>query len=105
HYGINRQPLMTFEPHLLRDDADRAECVAEVARLQSGRERDAHAPRIALLKKIITLYDDDFLRGQTPDPIDAIVFRMQQLGLRQADVARWLGGRNRASEVLARKRP
>jgi HTH-type transcriptional regulator/antitoxin HigA len=30
---------------------------------------------------------------------------MEQLGLRQKDVAPLLGGKNRASEVLARKRP
>jgi HTH-type transcriptional regulator / antitoxin HigA len=40
-----------------------------------------------------------------PDPIDAILFRMQEKGLRQKDIADLLGGRNRASEVLARKRP
>ena len=40
-----------------------------------------------------------------PDPIDAILFRMEERGLRQKDLARVLGGKNRASEVLARKRP
>ena len=40
-----------------------------------------------------------------PDPVDAIRFRMDQLGLRQADLVPLLGARSRVSEVLARKRP
>ena len=40
-----------------------------------------------------------------PDPVEAILFRMEEQGLRQKDIADIVGGRNRASEVLARKRP
>jgi HTH-type transcriptional regulator/antitoxin HigA len=39
-----------------------------------------------------------------PDPVDAILFRMEQQGLRQKDIAPLLGGKNRASEILSRKR-
>jgi HTH-type transcriptional regulator/antitoxin HigA len=40
-----------------------------------------------------------------PDPIEALAFRMEQQELRQKDIAPLLGGKNRASEVLSRKRP
>ena len=40
-----------------------------------------------------------------PDPVDAILFRMDQLGLRQRDLVPILGSRSRVSEILARKRP
>jgi HTH-type transcriptional regulator / antitoxin HigA len=30
---------------------------------------------------------------------------MDQMGLKQADIAKYFGGKNRASEVLSRKRP
>lgn len=39
-----------------------------------------------------------------PDPLSAIRFRMEQQGLRAKDLALYLGGRNRVSEVLAGKR-
>ena len=39
-----------------------------------------------------------------PDPIEAIKFRMDQLGLKQSDIAEVIGGKNRASEILNRKR-
>jgi HTH-type transcriptional regulator/antitoxin HigA len=39
-----------------------------------------------------------------PDPIDAIKFRMDQLGLTRKDLETMLGGRGRVSEILAKKR-
>ena len=38
-------------------------------------------------------------------PVEAILFRMDEQGLRQKDIADIVGGKNRASEVLSRKRP
>jgi HTH-type transcriptional regulator/antitoxin HigA len=39
-----------------------------------------------------------------PDPIDAIQFRMEQMGMTNADLVKYLGSQSRVSEVLNRKR-
>jgi len=39
-----------------------------------------------------------------PDPIDAIKFRMEQMGLTKTDMAKYLGSPSRVSEVLGGKR-
>jgi len=39
-----------------------------------------------------------------PDPIDAIKFRMEQMGMNKADMVKYLGSQSRVSEVLNRKR-
>jgi antitoxin component HigA of HigAB toxin-antitoxin module len=41
---------------------------------------------------------------ESPDPIEAIKIRMEEMQLKQIDLADALGGRNRVSEVLNRKR-
>jgi HTH-type transcriptional regulator / antitoxin HigA len=61
--------------------------------------------RLELLAKLIDDYERERFRFRKPDPIDAILFRMEEQGLRQADIAALVGGKNRASEILARKRP
>jgi HTH-type transcriptional regulator/antitoxin HigA len=61
--------------------------------------------RLELLAKLVEDYERARFEFARPDPIDAIRFRMEQQGLRQKDIADLLGGKNRASEVLARKRP
>ena len=40
----------------------------------------------------------------SPDPIEAIKIRMEELQLRQKDLVGIIGGKNRVSEVLNRKR-
>lgn len=40
----------------------------------------------------------------SPDPIEAIKYRMEELQLSQKDIAVYFGGENRVSEVLNRKR-
>jgi HTH-type transcriptional regulator / antitoxin HigA len=40
----------------------------------------------------------------SPDPIEVIKYRMEELKLSQKDIAKYFGGENRVSEVLNRKR-
>lgn len=61
--------------------------------------------RLELLAKLIEDYEKEHYPIALPDPVEAILFRMEQEGLRQKDIAPYLGGKNRASEVLSRKRP
>ena len=40
---------------------------------------------------------------ELPDPIEAIKFRMEQLGLNQKDLSEVIGYKSRVSEILSRK--
>lgn len=65
----------------------------------------AEAERLELLSVLIEAYENQKYPVEAPDPIDAILFRMQEQGLRQADLVPYFGTRSRVSEVLGRKRP
>jgi HTH-type transcriptional regulator/antitoxin HigA len=60
---------------------------------------------LEVLSILVEVYEEKHSPIPPPDPVDAIRFRMDQLGLKQADISKCLGGKNRASEVLSRKRP
>jgi HTH-type transcriptional regulator/antitoxin HigA len=60
--------------------------------------------RLEVLVTLVEAYEQKHYKVEAPDPVDAIKFRMEQLGLKPSDLARILGGRNRVSEVLNRKR-
>ena len=49
-------------------------------------------------------YEQKHYKINPPDPVEAIKFRMEQLGLKPSDLAKILGGRSRVSEVLNKKR-
>ncbi len=60
---------------------------------------------IELLSLLVEKYEMEHHLLGIPDPIEAIRFRMEQMNLRQADIAPLFGGKTRVSEVLHRRRP
>ena len=58
-----------------------------------------------LLAILIEKYERDHFPVDPPDPVDAILFRMDQMNLKQKDLAPYFGGKTKISEVLNRKRP
>ena len=63
------------------------------------------AARFDVLAALIEAYEAHVWPIEAPDTVDAIKEVMAQRSLGQADLARLLGSRSRASELLHRKRP
>jgi HTH-type transcriptional regulator/antitoxin HigA len=59
---------------------------------------------IELLSLLVEKYEQEHFLIEAPNPIDAIKFRLEQMNLKQADVAPLFGGKTRVSEVLNGKR-
>lgn len=57
-----------------------------------------------LLSLLIEKYEHENYRMEAPSPLEAIKFRMEQMGLKQNDIAPLFGGKTRVSEVLNGKR-
>ncbi|MBD0285984.1 MAG: helix-turn-helix domain-containing protein [Flavisolibacter sp.] len=59
---------------------------------------------LELLGILIDKYEQEYYPIDYPDPIEAIKFRMEQLGYNQNDLAKVVGLKSRASEILNKKR-
>jgi HTH-type transcriptional regulator/antitoxin HigA len=96
-----------MELRIIKTEAQYREALAEVERLalSDPEPESTDGARLELIAKLVEDYEKTRFVFAKPDPIDAILFRMEEQGLRQKDIAELLGGKNRASEVLARKRP
>ncbi|RUA33316.1 MAG: transcriptional regulator [Bacteroidetes bacterium] len=57
-----------------------------------------------VLSILIEKYEDEHYPIEAPDPIEAIKFRMEQMGMKNKDLAEIIGYKSRASEILSRKR-
>lgn len=66
---------------------------------------EVETERLELLSVIVEAHEREKYPIETPDPIDAIMFRMEEKGMRQADLVPYLGTKSRVSEILNRKRP
>lgn len=95
-----------MEPRIIKTEEHYRAALAEVERLatEDPVAGSAEGDRLELLAKLVEDYEKERYRFARPDPVEAILFRMEEQGLRQKDVAELLGGKNRASEVLSRKR-
>ena len=59
---------------------------------------------LEVLGILIDKYENEYFPISLPDPIEAIKFRMEQMGYSQSDLAKIVGLKSRASEILNRKR-
>ena len=90
----------------IRTDADYRAALALVALYFDNEpeiDSDAGAHFEAMLA-LIEAYEARHYPMSPPDPIDAILFRMEQQGLKPKDLEPMIGQMNRVYEVLNRKR-
>lgn len=60
---------------------------------------------LELLALVIEDYERKVVPPAMPDPVDAILFRIDQAGLSRRDLLPFIGSASKVSEVLSRKRP
>jgi HTH-type transcriptional regulator/antitoxin HigA len=96
-----------MELRIIKTDEQHRRYLEEARRLAKGDPgpESNDGARLELLAKLIDDYERERFTFRKPDSIEAILFRMEEQGLRQADIAAIVGGKNRASEILSRKRP
>lgn len=96
-----------MEPRIIKTENQYRAYLAEVERLaaEDPVPGTPDGDRLELLAKLVEDYEKERFKFDRPNPVDAILFRMEEQGLRQKDLAPLLGGKNRASEILSRKRP
>jgi HTH-type transcriptional regulator/antitoxin HigA len=88
----------------IRTAADHRKALHEIERLWKAVPGTPEHDRLEVLETLVEAWEDKHVPIPPPDPVEAIRFRLDQLGLGQRDLARILGSRARASEVLNRRR-
>ena len=91
----------------IRNEADYDWALGEIERYFANEPRRGakEAARFDVLAALIDAYEAKHWPIEPPDPVEAIRYRMGQAGFSQADLARLVGSRSRASEILNRRRP
>ena len=88
----------------VRNEREHKAALAEVERLWDAKPGTSEHDRLDVLVTLIEAYEDKHEPIPPPDPIDAILFRMDQLDLDRKDLEPLIGSRARVSEVLGRRR-
>ena len=88
----------------VRTSKDHRAALAEVERLWDAKPGTPEHDRLEVLVTLIEAYEAKRHPIPPPDPVEAILFRLDQLDLNRRDLERLIGSRARVSEVLGRRR-
>lgn len=93
---------MTLRPIKTKKDYQNA--LLRLERIFDAKPGSSEGDELEILGILIDTYEKIHYPIEFPDPIEAIKFRMEQLGYNQSDLASVVGLKSRASEILNKKR-
>lgn len=94
---------MNLKP--IRNKNDLNEALGRIDELIDTKAGTPEYDQLEILSTLVEYHEEKHCPIPPPDPVEAIKFRMDQLGLNQSDIAKYFGGKSRASEALSRKKP
>lgn len=94
-----------MKPKLIKNEAEYEAALAYVYTLMDAEPNSEEEEQLELFSMLIEQYEQEHYPIAPPDPVDAILFRMDQEGLTRKDLAAYIGSQSKVSEVLNRKRP
>ncbi|MGZ3929925.1 MAG: helix-turn-helix domain-containing protein [Bacteroidia bacterium] len=89
---------------LIKTEKDYQKALARLEEIFDSRPGTPEGDELDILALLIERYEDEHYPIEAPDPIEAIKFRMEQMGYRQKDLEKIIGHKGHVSEILNRKR-
>ena len=89
----------------IKTESDYRRALAEIEGLMAAAADTPEGDRLDVLVTLVEAYEARHYPMELPDPIEAIRFRMEQVGLRPKDMASMFGASNRFHEVMKGSRP
>jgi len=93
---------MNIKP--IKTEKDYQKAMKRLEVIFDARPGTKEGDELDILGVLIEKYEDEHYPIDAPDPIEAIKFRMEQMGYKQKDLAEIIGYKGRVSEILNRKR-
>lgn len=88
----------------IRTKKDAVAAKREIERLWDAAPGTPEHDRLEILATLLAAYEEAHCPIEPPDPVEAIRFRMEQMGISRKDLEACIGSRARVSEILGRKR-
>ena len=89
----------------IRTEHDYRAALADIETLMSAEADTPDGEKLDVLVTLVEAYESKHFPLDYPDPVEAIKFRMDQMGLTAKDLEPMIGRLNRVYEVLSRARP
>src|SRR5687768_12419832 len=90
-----------MKPKVIKTKAQHRAVLARIEEILDAKPGTAEGEELELLNTLVDLYEKETFPIDAPDPITAIQFRMEQLGLKPKDLVTYMGSPSKVSEVLS----
>ncbi|MEX0594082.1 MAG: helix-turn-helix domain-containing protein [Balneolaceae bacterium] len=87
--------------HPIHNENDYENALARIEVIFDAKPGTPEGDELEILGILIDEYEEKRFPIPNPTPIEAIKFRMEQLGIEQKDLAEMIGSKSRASEILS----
>ena len=88
----------------IRTEEDYQKALRRLEEIFDAKKGTQEGDELEVLAILVEHYENHNILVEMPDPIEAIKFRMEQMGMKQKDLAKIIQFNSRASEVLSKKR-
>ena len=88
----------------IRNEEDYQNALIRLEVIFDAKKGTVQGDELEILSILIDNYENENFPIGMPDPIEAIKFRMEQMGMKQKDLAEVMGFKSRVSEILNKKR-
>lgn len=88
----------------IRNEEDYQKALNRLEDIFDAKKGAEEGDELEILSILIDQYEKENFPIGMPDPIEAIKFRMEQMGMNQKDLAEVVGFKSRVSEILNKKR-
>ncbi len=89
---------------VIKTEEDYEKALSRIDELMDAKAGTEEMDELEVLLALVEIYEDKHYPIGLPDPVEAIKFRMEQLGLTQKDMVPYFGTKSKVSEVLSGKR-
>ena len=89
----------------IKDEKIYKERLNRIEKLWGAEPDTPEGDELDVLLVLVEAYEEKHYPVPPSDPVDAILFRMEQMDLNRRDLEQFLGPKSRVSDVLNRKRP
>ena len=89
---------------LIKTEDDYFSALKRIDELFDSEPNTPEGDELELIVTLVELYEKNNFPIESPTPIEAIKFRMEQLNLTQKDLVQYIGSKSKVSEVLSGKR-
>ncbi len=94
--------MSTIKP--IHTEKDHNNALTRINEIFDAKPGTLKGDELEILSLLVENYEEEHFPIDLPDPIEALRFRMDQLGMKQKDLVKTIGFKGRVSDILNKKR-